>query len=259
MNDIKRWIPTRWEDVTGNADLIEHFQDILRASLDGEFHGLNSLVTGASRSGKTAIIKLFIRCLYCDRLDRSTLAPCEFECDNCRIDVGRFGLEGINVHVQERSIHYLPIDCTSVTENDLRQKLVDLQDYHGFRIVFLDEAHRLVRRNMDEQLLKPSEERANTMWIVTSAVTGELEVMFKKRFVRLQTELPSIDDFSLWLADRCHEFEIQIDEPSTIVRLAERSNQSPGDALQVLARAAIKRPKRLTQKLVERHIFDLDD
>ncbi|HAH45717.1 MAG TPA: hypothetical protein DCM07_12845 [Planctomycetaceae bacterium] len=259
MSDIKRWIPTRWEDVIGNADLVEHFQDILQASLDGDFNGLNSLVTGASRSGKTAIIKLFVRCLYCDKLDRSTLTPCQFECDNCRTDVSRLGLQGIDVLAQDRSIHYLPIDCTSITESELREKLTDLRDYHGFRIVFLDEAHRLVRRNMDEQLLKPTEERANTMWIVTSAVTGELEGMFKKRFVRLQTELPTVDDFSLWLTDRCHEFEIQIDEPSTIIRLAERSNQIPGDALQVLARADIKRPKRLTRKLVESHIFDLDD
>lgn len=259
MGEIKRWIPTNWEDVVGCPDIVEHFQDILHASLDGEFHGLNTLVTGASREGKTSIVKLFIRCLYCDKLDRKTLTPCNFECQNCRTDVNLLGLEGMHVNLQGRNIHYLPIDCTSVTEHDLRKKLVDLQDYGGFRIVFLDEAHRLVRRNMDEQLLKPSEERANTMWIMTSAVTGELEKMFKKRFVRLQTERTSLDDFALWLTDRCQEFEIQVDEPSTIIRLAERSNQNPGDALQVLSRAAIKRPKRMTRKLIESHIFELDD
>ncbi|WP_437202040.1 AAA family ATPase [Planctomicrobium sp. SH664] len=259
-NDIKRWIPTRWQDVAGNSALAEHFQDILRASLDGEFNGLNTLVTGPSRSGKTAIVKLFARCLYCDRLDRATLTPCRFECKNCTSDVSRFGLQGIETLSQGRSIHYVPIDCTSVTEVELREKLTDLRDYPGFRIVFMDEAHRLVRRSMDEQLLKPVEERANTMWIVTSAVTGELEAMFKKRFVRLQTQLPSIEELSLWLTDRCHEFGIHdIDNPSTIIRLAERSNQIPGDALQVLARAAIKRPKRLTRQLVESHVFELDD
>ena len=259
MSEIKRWIPNSWGDVVGNPELVEHFQDILHASLDGEFNGLNTLVTGESRSGKTSIVKLFVRCIYCDKLDRKTLTPCKFECENCRTDVSLYGLEGMNVNLQGRNIHYLPIDCTSVSEKDLKDRLVDLRDYGGFRLVFLDEAHRLVRRNMDEQLLKPSEERANTMWIVTSAVTGELESMFKRRFVRLQTERASVDDFSLWLTDRCHEFEIQIDEPSTIIRLAERSNQSPGDALQVLSRAAIKRPKQLTRKLVESHHFEIND
>jgi DNA polymerase-3 subunit gamma/tau len=256
--DIKRWIPLRWQDFAGNPILVEHFQDILRVSLDGDFHGLNTLVTGPSRSGKTATIKFFARCLYCDRLDRETLTPCHFECDNCRTDVSRFGLQGMEVHSQDRNIHYLPIDCTGMTEEELRGKLTDLRDYAGFRIVFLDEAHRLVRRNMDEQLLKPAEERANTMWIVTSADTGGLEKPLKKRFVRLQTQPLPIEDFSLWLTDRCNDFGIEVD-PSTIIRLADRSNQIPGDALQVLARAAIKRPKRLTIQLVESHIFELDD
>ena len=259
-NDIKRWIPACWQDVAGNSTLVEHFQDILRASLDGDFNGLNTLVTGPSRSGKTATVKLFAQCLYCDRLDRETLTPCRSECQNCRTDVSRFGLQGIEVQSQERSIHYLPIDCAGITEAELREKLTDLRDYPGFRIVFMDEAHRLVRRCMDDQLLKPVEERANTMWIVTSAITGEHDSMFKKRFVRLQTQLPSVEEFSLWLADRCREFGIDdIDDPSTIIRLAQRSNQIPGDALQVLARAAIKRPKRLTRHLVESHVFELDD
>lgn len=258
-NDIKRWIPPRWQDVAGNPTLIEHFQDILRASLDGEFHGLNTLVTGPSRCGKTATIKLFVRCLYCDRFDRETLTPCRYECENCRTDVSRFGLQGIDVHAQDRNIHYLPIDCTGLTEAELLYKLTDLRDYSGFRVVFLDEAHRLVRRNMDEQLLKPAEERANTMWIVTSADTGGLEKPLKKRFVRLQTQRLPVGEFSLWLTDRCNEFGIEIDAPSTIIRLAERSNQIPGDALQVLARAAIKRPKRLTRQLVESHTYELDD
>jgi hypothetical protein len=260
MIDIKLWIPPRWQDVVGNYDLVEHFQDILRASLEGEFNGLNTLVTGKSRSGKTAIVKLFARCLYCDKLDRETLTPCRFECNNCRTDVSRFGLQGLEASTQERNVHYVPMDCAGITEGELRLKLTDLRDYPGFRIVFMDEAHHLVRRSMDEQLLKPVEERENTMWIVTSAVTGELEKMFKKRFVRLPTQLPTIEELSLWLTDRCQEFGIhEIDHPSTIIRLAERSNRVSGDAMQVLARAAIKRPKRLTRKLVESHVFELDD
>lgn len=255
--DIKRWIPQRWEDVVGNSALVEHFKDILWASRDGEFNGLNTLVTGKSRSGKTAIVKLFTRCLYCDQLDWNTLTPCRGDCHNCRTDVSRFGLSGIEVQVQGRNIHYLPIDCAGITEAELREKLIELRDYPGFRIVFMDEAHHLVRRSMDEQLLKPVEERANTMWIVTTAVTGGLDAMFKRRFVRLETQRPSVDELSLWLADRCGEFGICEVDPEAIKRLAELSHRIPGEALPVLARAAIKRPRRLTRQLVEDHIFEL--
>jgi len=123
-NDIKRWIPTRGQDVAGNTALVEHFQDVLFASLDGEFNGLNTLVTGPSRSGKTAIVKLFAGCLYCDRLDRETLTPCGFERQSCRSDVSRLGLQGIDVLSQGRSTHYLPIDCAGITETELREKLM---------------------------------------------------------------------------------------------------------------------------------------
>ena len=65
---------------------------------------------------------------------------------------------------------------------------------------------------------------------------------------------------TIWLAERCEEFEIQCESPKqTLTSLAERSDQLPGMALQVLNKAHKKRSKRLTTELVESHIFDLDE
>jgi Cdc6-like AAA superfamily ATPase len=255
--DIERWIPQRWDQILGNEELVEHYQDNLRNMLSGNRKGLNTMVFGPSRSGKTAVTKLFARCLLCENLDYTTLNPCSGTCDNCQADVSRFGLDGLETILRDGRVHYLPIDCTSISASELRDKLVDLRDYEGIRVVYLDEVHRLQRNFLDEQLLKPVEER-NFMWIVSSAAIDGLEQMFKNRFTRIRTSQPTEDQLALWLGARCVEWGISWDDSTTLLRLAERSRVLPGLALQALARAAVRPGRVLTRKLVERHIFDSD-
>ncbi len=65
---------------------------------------------------------------------------------------------------------------------------------------------------------------------------------------------------TVWLAERCEEFGIKCETPKqTLKSLAERCNQLPGMALQVLNKAHKKRSKLLTVEVVESHVFDLDD
>ncbi len=111
---------------------------------------------------------------------------------------------------------------------------------------------------MDEKLLKPVEE-LGFMWLASSATTEGLEKMFLNRFIKISTSLPERDELAIWLAQRCREWGISWDSHETLLRLAERSDRVPGMALQVLARATKKRDRILTQRLVESHIFDVDD
>jgi hypothetical protein len=215
------------------------------------------MVFGPSRTGKTATTKFFARCLLCESLDPVTLNPCECICRNCRDDASRYGLRGLESYLRDSRVHYVPIDCTSIGVAELRSTLTELRDYDGIRVVYLDEVHRLQRNFLDEQLLKPVEER-NFMWIVSSASIEGLEQMFKNRFIRIRTSEPTLDRLTCWLGDRCRELDLSWDEPSTLLRLAERSRFLPGLALQLLARAALKPDGIVTRKLVERHVFDAD-
>jgi hypothetical protein len=262
--DIGRWLASTWEQVLGCDSLKEHFHDILRSALDGDLTGVNTAVFGASRSGKTSIIKLFVRCLLCQQLDPVTLNPCNGGCKLCCQEVSRFGLHGIFAEIafadgRKNPVHYVPIDCTSITEQGLRDKLIDLRDYDGLRVVYLDEAHRLARRIMDEQLLKPVEERRGYMWILSAATTGDLERMFLNRFVKFQTTPPSCEELAIWTGERCKEFEIEWDDEDTILRLVDRANFLPGLVLQVLGRAQKRRVKpQLSRNLVEGHLFTVE-
>ena len=165
--------------------------------------------------------------------------------------------------------HYFPVDCTRISEADLERILLTVRrDDDTLKVIYLDEVHRLGRRFMDEKLLKPLEE-SRAIWIASSAYvkkeedegTKKLDKMFQNRFTfRIDTERASVGEFAIWLAQRCEDFGIKCDEPKVVLtRLAERSNQIPGMALQALNKAHKKRSKLLTLEMVEDHVFDLDD
>ena len=134
---------------------------------------------------------------------------------------------------------------------------MNMRDYAGIRVVYLDEVHRLHRpsSHLEEKLLKPVEE-TNIMWIASSATPEQLEKMFLNRFIKICTDLPQEGVVATWLTDRCRDWGIAWDAEETIGRLVERSSRVPGMALQVLARAYRKNPRLLTLKLVNAHCFE---
>lgn len=278
MIDLERYKPESWDQICGNQELKEYFWDMIWCvRKEGHRSGFNLLSTGPSRAGKTATISFGVKCLACLDFNFSTMNPCGC-CHNCTMNVHLYGNDGWETVTDTLSeelptpirLHYLPLDCTRVTSHDLDQILgrIRVSDDSIIRVIYLDEVHRLSRRFMDEQLLKALEEFP-AIWIASSACVKKedtegphkLEKMFQNRFTfRLNTQKPTIEELACWLAARCRECGIQCEEPKpTLTRLAERCNQIPGMALQVLNKAHKTRSKILTAALVERHIFDFDD
>ncbi len=95
--DVDRWIPKRWDEVAGNQELVEHYQDILRDFVEEGEGGMNTMVLGKSRTGKTSTTKLFVKCLLCQQLDSDTLNPCGGVCDYCKANPRLWGLSGLEV------------------------------------------------------------------------------------------------------------------------------------------------------------------
>jgi len=253
---IETWIPQQWNQVVGNEDLVEHFREILRSMIAGDNKGLNTMILGPSRTGKTSTIKLFVQCLTCEALDTQTFNPC-CRCGHCTRNVARLGEEGAFADLEFGNVHYIPFDCANADVSDVRDLVKRSCDYEGIRVIYLDEVHRLHRSNshLEEMLLKVTEE-TNSMWIASSVSAETLEKMFQKRFVHICTQLPvNSDVLAIWLADRCQEWGITCDRAETLLLLAQKANLVPGDALQVLARAYKKSPRILTETLVQSHRF----
>lgn len=265
--DIMRWIPSTWDQFQGNAHLKRFLKRMIK-SLRGQMESnqplnlnrLPMLIKGLSRSGKTALVKHFIRCLFCRRLNMATLEPCQ-ACGYCLSQVERHGLEEFehydvgsdNWYWAEHKIQFIPIDCTKIyTPTELRTRLNDLGEYEAKQdlvVVYLDEVHRLVPRSMDEILLKAVEE-VPFVWILSTAKPAALEDMLKNRVIKLETELPNSQELATWLCDRCDDWGIPW-APEAILRVVEKSNCVPGKALHALALAATDLDEGLTLELVE--------
>lgn len=278
MIDVERWQPDRWDQIVGNEELKEYFWDLIWC-VRKERHrsGFNLLLTGPSRGGKTSGVTLGIKCLWCLNFDFQTMNPCGV-CHNCKMKIDLFGTDGWESFMDYEPVgddrrpvrfHYFPVDCTRISEADLESILFKVRvDDDFLKVIYLDEVHRLGRRFMDEKLLKPLEQ-SRAIWIASTAYlkkeedegAKKLDKMFQNRFTyRIDTRKAPIGEFTGWLAQRCHDWSLKCDDPKQVLtRLAERSNQSPGMALQVLNKAHKKRSKLLTMEMVEGHIFDVDD
>ena len=286
MKDIERWTPSRWDQYLANQKVQEYFWDMIWCvRKEGHRSGFNMLLTGDSRCGKTSGVTLGIKALGCSNLDFETFNPCGY-CSNCKAKTALYGNDGwenwVDVFEDEEAAKksvrylYLPLDCTKLDEAEIDRVVAKVRVNDGYlKIIYLDEIHRLVRRGMDEQLLKPLETH-EAIWIASSAYVKKyerddgngdgrkqicLEKMFQNRFTfRLETQKPSVQELALWLAERCEEWGIQVEDPAlTLSRLAERSSCLPGMALQVVNKAHKKRSKLLTRAMVDEHVFDFDD
>lgn len=254
------WGLSVWEDNEANTELTEHLQDLVYSiRVKRELDRNNTLVYGPTRTGKTSSLKFFMRCLLCHNLDHKTLNPCKRECPACRAHSELYGAAGIEQQVNGQFVHCLTIDCTMETEATLRELLIDMRSYNGVRVLYFDEVHRLARRNMDELLLKQSEDK-DFIWLASAVSVNGLEEAFLNRFsTKIRTEVPSVEDLASWIRRRCERIHLEWDDDDTLLRLAQRANGVPGLALQVIARANRKRDRQLSKDLVELHRFKCDD
>jgi len=269
--NILQWIPSTWARFVGNRSLIKHFKKMVkRVRKEVRETGrltdatrLSILVYGPSRSGKTALIKFFIRCLACERFNEESLDPCDGTCGSCKQNPEKGGLEGLWADIlageNRLSIHFIVVDCTKIQSPvELRNSLYQVQSWEeGLRIVYFDECHRLVSRGMDEMLLKDVEEK-NCLWIFSTAKPNGLEDMFVNRLLKISSELPTSEELENWLVDRCDEWGIKW-ETEAILRVVEKSNRVAGTALHYLALAALDPEEGLTLELVEEEEFPSTD
>jgi DNA polymerase III delta prime subunit len=256
-----RQVPPRWSGVVGNKRIVRYLRNVAKKirtgyAETGTFPSdalLPILVSGPSRTGKSAAIKLFLRTLVCQALD-DEFNPCEGNCKVCREQPEVFGMSGLYT-VCATAEHQLPIHMSTINCADVesRQALKDsiqqgLNIVDGLVVLFLDEAHRLAKGHFDSSLLT-SVDDTKVLWIVATAKPDDLEEMFTNRFHLLSTERPTIDDMADWLSIKCEERNIAY-EDNALFRLIEKCDRVPGMALHALAVAAVD-PEGLTLDFVE--------
>jgi DNA polymerase III delta prime subunit len=262
------WQPRSWDQMPGNYRIKKFFLSLARTLRKQIAKNKNRvlkhmcfLLSGAGRSGKTAATKLLIRCIVCKQLDEVTMTPCDGTCKGCQpifenTPEGESGMFVILETPENRTpVHFFLINCAKIySPAELKEKLTEISQYagSGYIIVYLDEVHRLVQRQMDQMLLKEVEE-AKYLWFFSTAKPQGLEDMFQNRLLIFETELPTVEEMEKLLVDLCDESGITW-EPEGIVRAIEKSNRIIGHALRALALASIN-PEGLTMDLIENDWF----
>jgi hypothetical protein len=238
---IQQWLPTKWSDIIGNYRMVKVAKSIVRMRLSCGDGGLpdealvSLLCCGDSRSGKTATIKLLIRCLFCDDLDPITLNPCG-HCEGCKKTLLAYqdvGLDGLDNRIKRR-FEYIPVDCTRIKSiAELEAGLfLDIAERTVPRIYFVDELHLLSERGIESVLLKGIEER-KAIWILATAKPEKVDEMLRNRLIQLETEAPSKGELANWIVDRANECSLNLSQDE-IFEFTQRFREGPGLVLHEL-------------------------
>jgi hypothetical protein len=259
--DIEAWQHTTWDDIAGNRWLKTYLQAMIR-SIGGpqRGRGINTLVLGESRSGKTSTIEFAMKVLTCWNLDLERLLPCN-QCQPCVQHQGRYELVEIDQILwggPNQDLCFVPINGNDIAQPALEAEIQKAAGRWDLRwIYYIDEIQGLVRKHLDHMLFKAVEQHKHITWIVSTATTAGLDPMFRNRFTEVPTELPGVGELALLLAKRCRHPSINVtwDDDRTLVRLAERSRRLTGLALKCLAQAKML-GSHLSRELVENYPFD---
>jgi hypothetical protein len=256
--DIETARFSSWDDIVGNYYLKRHLHAMVK-SIAGpsKGQGVNTGITGGSRTGKTASAEFAIAAMLCRDVQKDTWTPCG-KCELCLQNAARDHhvlLEVYRWGGDERDLQFVPIDGNNATASDIDRALAWSAGQEGRWLYYIDEIQGLVRRNLDEALYKAVEQRRHITWIITTATTKGLDKMLWNRFTEVSTELPSVQELALYLARRCRHYGITWDEDETILRLAVRSGQIVGKALKVLAMAKMF-GGTLSGDIVDHYVFD---
>ena len=256
--DIETTGYSGWDDIVGNHALKTYLRAMVQSVAGpARGQGINTLIVGPSRTGKTSSAEFAITAMLCRAPDTTLWAPC-WKCDLCRQQVARshhVELAVIRWGSDEKDLQYVPINGNAATASDLDYALAWSVGQQGRWLYHVDEIQGLVRRNLDEALYKVVEQRRHITWIITTATTKGLDKMLWNRFTEVSTELPTVGELARYLARRCRQHGIAWDVDETVLRLAERSGRIVGRALKVLAMARMFGGV-LTRDIVEHYVFD---
>lgn len=262
--EIQRWYLTSWAQVAGNSAVVTTWLDMIQNG------PCNALFTGPHRTGKTRTISHGLMSLFCPNRTR-TLDGCG-TCASCTfMKEARSPHTGLYSTLAGSGYSFVPIDCQTVTAEDIRTilKNADLEDLRT--VIYLDEVAALGRRGLEGHLLKPIDE-SPCVWIASaisvnkpprkgqSARIDGLSTAMQARFaIKVGTAVPTDRELGEWVRDRCREWEIVIEQPEVVLpALAKGSGYRVGYVVLALADAAA-RGRRLTPDQIGRFNFGSPD
>jgi replication-associated recombination protein RarA len=249
--ELSNWRPRTLGEVYGNRRLVKS----LRRMLATKQTQPNMLIGGAPGLGKTALLDAFCRAWRCK--DREVTSDiCCGKCDRCTTRLNGEGGGAINdddILYWERSLIYA--DASQVILEHLEERISDVFN-SDHCIVFIDEAHCLSRRRIQQSLLVKVE-RSSHMWIFATALTKELDPMLVRRCTPYEVRPLSDEDAAAFITDRCRDYQIDCSDKEAVICLIERANGNGSRILRCLSEV-LSDGGKLTVDAVDEFQFDID-
>ena len=180
-HELQNCLPRKLEGIVGNYRFKDYVRNFINSTrCRGSIQGLNLLLEGDRRSGKTSGLTFLLQCLGCLRFDFQQLAPCG-ECDHCGFGHHLVGNANWEEHSRlvtpenaptpiEYSVSLINGPRFGLTTVDNLIKHVEQQDTK-IRIIRIDEAYRMDPQVM-AALLEPIEQGVCRLAGSVSSKTG---------------------------------------------------------------------------------------
>jgi DNA polymerase III subunit gamma/tau len=191
--------PLVFEKVLGQDGAITLFQNTLKSGKLSRAY----ILSGGWSVGKTTLASLFARAILCEHRDPVTMSPCN-KCSSCT----NF-LRGAHTS-------YTEVDAANFgTKENMAAILGSLayENGDGYRIIFLDEAHKISSAGKDALLLELEKPiyYDNTIFIFSTNEIGKMPGTLLSRCTRVPLGKPTHEHVFQKLMGMCQEMGVTPD------------------------------------------------
>lgn len=217
-----RYRPRGWDGIIGQ----EHITNILKGIIKNQtYHYTRSYVfSGSAGSGKTSSSKIMANAIICDHED-TTQRPCH-ECQSCK------------EFLKDSYPDYIEVDAGKYNKVEDVNKLIEIAKIYPvhsqkYRIILVDEAHRLSNAAWDSMLKLLEDGKTRTIFMFATTEGDKIRRAIHSRSLSFQMKPLSVKEISKELIRVCEQEKIPYDIPS-IESIAYANNGRMRDALKTL-------------------------
>lgn len=219
----RKWRPQRWEDVVGQAHIIQTLQNAVAA--DRVAHAY--LFAGPRGTGKTTTARLLAKAVNCLDPDLKN-RPCD-ACDNClAVNQGRF-------------LDLIEIDAASNTSvddvRDLRDKINFAPNLGRFKVYIIDEVHMLSTAAFNALLKTLEEPPPHAIFVLATTEVHKIPATVLSRCQRHEFRRIPQQDIVAHLQAMAEGEDLEVDEDA-LQLIARQSTGCMRDAISLLDQLA---------------------
>lgn len=204
----------------------EHITDVLKGIIKHQTYKFTRsyIFSGSAGGGKSSLSRILSNAIICDHPDTEK-RPCH-ECQSCKL------------FAKGQYQDYIEVDAGSYNKVEDVKKLIDIAkifpvNSKKYRIIFVDEAHRLSNAAWDSMLKLLEEGKTRTIFIFATTEGDKIRRAIHSRSLSFQIKPLTVNEIRTELIRVCDIENIPYDIPS-IESIAYANRGRMRDALKTL-------------------------